>query len=81
MSYSDHDHVNFEQDHELDFILRKYGMERSQQNRNVLKEIGKICREKHGKSILTHKEFYGCVEAHKHKLTPFTKPKPSGPSI
>ena len=33
--------INFSEEHELDYILKKYGKETSKENRDLLKEFGK----------------------------------------
>ena len=46
MSYSDQDLVNFGEDHELDYILRKFGMQLSDQNRNMLRKNRRALQKK-----------------------------------
>lgn len=36
--------INFSEEHELDYILKKYGKEPSKENRDFLKEFGKKLR-------------------------------------
>ena len=37
--------INFSEEHELDYILKKYGKEPSKENRDLLKEFGKKAKE------------------------------------
>lgn len=54
---SDKELVNFSEDHELNAILAKNGKSQSAANRKVLCEIGKECKEKLDKRVLTQTEF------------------------
>lgn len=53
---SDRELVNFSEDHELNNVLAKHGKSQSAANRKVLCEIGKECKEKLGKRVLTQDE-------------------------
>ena len=50
--------INFSEEHELDYILKKYGKEPSKENRDLLKEFGKKAKEFLRKTMLEHDEFY-----------------------
>ena len=50
--------INFSEEHELDYILKKYGKETNKENRDLLKEFGKKAKEFLGKTMLGHDEFY-----------------------
>ena len=50
--------INFSEEHELDYILKKYGKETNKENRDLLKEFGKKAKEFLGKTMLEHDEFY-----------------------
>ena len=54
--------INFSEEHELDYILKKYGKETSKQNRDLLKEFGKKAKEFLGKTMLGHQDFYKYLE-------------------
>ena len=54
--------INFSEEHELDYILKKYGKEPSKENRDFLKEFGKKTKELLGKTMLGHEEFYKYLE-------------------
>ncbi|HNU59080.1 MAG TPA: 50S ribosomal protein L21 [Aquaticitalea sp.] len=53
---SDHKTVNFGEDHELNYHLKKNGLSQSKANRDILIALGKEVKEKLGKNILTHEE-------------------------
>lgn len=53
---SDHDTVNFSEDHELNYHLKKNGLSQSKENRAVLTTLGGEAKEKLGKNVLTHEE-------------------------
>lgn len=59
----DYELINFEEDHEMDYILaNKYQKRKTVNNRNLLRVFGKKCKEQLGKKILTHKEFYSFLD-------------------
>ena len=65
MPPSDHDLVNFDQDYELNYILKVYGKSQSEENRTFLKEEGGKAKKDLGKTSsqrITHKEFYTHLE-------------------
>ena len=43
--------INFSEEHELDYILKKYGKETIKENRDLLKEFGKKAKEFLGKTM------------------------------
>ncbi|WP_299525291.1 50S ribosomal protein L21 [Winogradskyella sp.] len=53
---SDRATVNFGEDHELNYHLKKNGLSQSIANRKALTELGAEVKEKLGKNILTHEE-------------------------
>ncbi len=53
---SDHATVNFGEDHELNYHLKKNGLSQSKDNREVLVALGAEVKEKLGKNILTHED-------------------------
>ena len=66
MSYNDWDYVNFSQEHEINYILEKYNWAQTEENRNLLIEHGKICKNRLGKTsnqAITHGEFYKYLES------------------
>ena len=50
--------IKFSEEHELDYILKKYCKETNKENRDLLKEFGKKAKEFLGKTMLEHEEFY-----------------------
>ena len=54
--------INFSEEHELDYILKKYGKEPSKENRVVLKDFGERAKKFLGKTMLGHEEFYKYLE-------------------
>lgn len=48
--------MNFSEEHELNSFLTKIGKRQTAENRELLKEFGKKCKEKLGKRILKHDE-------------------------
>ncbi len=60
--------VNFSEEHELNAILSKFGKSQSQKNRATLGELGKKCKEKLAKKVLTQDEFDGLLQTHQIRL-------------
>ena len=52
---TDRELVNFSEEHELNTVLARHGKAQSIANREVLCELGKECKEKLGKRVLTLK--------------------------
>lgn len=55
-SNSDNATVNFGEDHELNYHLKKNGLSQSKDNREVLIALGEEVKEQLGKNILSHEE-------------------------
>jgi len=53
---SDYATVNFGENHELNYHLKKHGLSQSKGNRETLTELGSELKEKLGKRVLTHEE-------------------------
>jgi large subunit ribosomal protein L21 len=53
---SDYATVNFGENHELNYHLKKHGLSQSKGNRETLTELGSGLKEKLGKRVLTHEE-------------------------
>lgn len=61
MSYNDWDYVNFSQKYELNYILKKYNLNQTEEKRNLLINLGKACKKLLGRTstqAITHEEFY-----------------------
>lgn len=65
---NDHDYVNFSEDHELNYHLRKVGKSQSQKNRDTLVVMGNELKAQTGKSRLRHDEFGPYVACNLHRL-------------
>lgn len=61
MALSDHEYVNFSEDYELNYHLRKVGKQQSSSNRSTLRTMGIELKTKLGKTRLTHSEFNSYV--------------------
>jgi len=61
-SNSDHATVNFSEDHELNYHLKKNNLSQSKENRETLTALGKELKEELGKNILTHEEVDALIE-------------------
>ncbi|WP_169754360.1 hypothetical protein [Campylobacter curvus] len=60
--------VNFSEEYELNNILKKHGKSQSEANRKILCELGKECKEKLSKKILSQDEFGEFVKKNLAKL-------------
>ena len=60
--------VNFSEEYELNNILKTHGKCQSEANRKILCELGKECKEKLGKKILSQDEFGEFVKKNLAKL-------------
>lgn len=62
MSYSDNIYVNFSEDHELNYILRRFNKQQTHGNRNLLTGIAADFKRETGQVIIKHSEFYPYIE-------------------
>lgn len=69
MPLSDHEYVNFSQDHELNYHLGKVNKSQSAANRLVLQEMGKELKARLNKTYLTHAEFHAYVKTQLARLS------------
>lgn len=53
----DHEHVNFDEDYELNDHLKKHDKRQTEKNRDTLKAMGIELKLVLNKTVLTHKEF------------------------
>ncbi|WP_372373274.1 hypothetical protein ACDI10_16540 [Vreelandella venusta] len=58
---NDHDYVNFSEDYELNYVLRKMDKRQTQENRERLNELGQRQKRSTGKPRLQHGEFHQYV--------------------
>ena len=59
---SDRETVNFSEDHELNYHLKKNNLSQSKDNRAVLTTLGAELKEELGKAVLTHEEVDALIE-------------------
>ena len=60
--------VNFGEDHELNYKLKKFDLSQSKDNREFLVELGSAEKEALGKTILTHEEVDALIERNIEKF-------------
>lgn len=65
---NDHDYVNFSQEHELNYILRKFDKRQTQDNRSALSRMGDSMKASTGKPRLQHGEFHAYVKKNLARL-------------
>ena len=65
---NDHDYVNFSQDHEMNYILRKLNKRQTEANREKLRTMGGELKQALGKTRLTHGEFHTYIQKNLHRL-------------
>jgi len=68
MGLSDHEHINFSQDHELNYHLRKVDKRETQKNRDELVVMGNELKDDLDARFLKHGEFHEYVVANKDRL-------------
>lgn len=69
MSYSDHDLVNFGEEYEVNYILKKFDKRQTESNQKVLTDIiGPECKKTLGKTRVTHADLYPYVKKYLSKL-------------
>lgn len=68
MSVSDHEYVNFSEDYELNYRLRRVDKRQTDSNRQTLRTMGGELKQISGKSRLTHGEFHEYVSNRKYRL-------------
>lgn len=69
MALNDHEYVNFSEDYELDYHLRKVNKQQTQANRSTLHAMGAELKARSGKTFLTHAEFHTYILSQLHRLT------------
>jgi hypothetical protein len=69
MSLSDHEYVNFSQEHELNYHLRKVDKQQSIANRQVLVTMGHELKLKLNATYLTHAQFHTYVKTQLSRLS------------
>jgi len=61
-SHADKETVNFSEDHELNYHLKKHHLSQSKDNRAKLTELGDALKDSEGKKVLTHEEVDALIE-------------------
>jgi hypothetical protein len=64
----DHKYVNFDEDYELNDHLRKHEKRQTEDNRTMLKKMGKEQKAGLGVSRLTHEQFDDYIADNLHRL-------------
>lgn len=59
---SDKELMNFSQDHELNYFLKSEGKRETSENREILKKIGKECKEKLSKRVLKNDDLHAFLK-------------------
>jgi len=68
MALSDHDYVNFSEDYELNYHLKKVSKQQSITNRAALQSMGVELKAQLGKTFLTHAEFHTYILSQINRL-------------
>lgn len=61
MGISDHEYVNFSEDYELNYHLKKVSKAQTEKNRTTLRTMGKELKTQYGKTLITHAEFHSYI--------------------
>ncbi len=65
---NDHDYVNFSEDYELNYHLRKVDKRQTETNRSILRDMGGELKRITGKARLQHGEFHSYVSTQTFRL-------------
>ncbi|RJF53286.1 hypothetical protein D4100_22660 [Serratia inhibens] len=68
MGISDHEYVNFSEDHELNYHLRDVNKQQSEVNRNMLRVMGSELKEQLKIYFVTHAQFRVYINTQLHRL-------------
>ena len=69
MALSDHEYVNFSEEYELNYHLRKVSKQGSIANRATLRTMGTELKAHLGKKFLTHAEFHAYILTQLNRLS------------
>ncbi|MGY3859958.1 hypothetical protein [Aeromonas intestinalis] len=61
MGISDHEYVNFSEDYELNYHLKKVSKAQTEKNRTTLRTMGKELKTMLNKERVTHTEFHSYI--------------------
>ncbi len=68
MGISDHEYVNFSEDYELNYHLKKVGKAQTEKNRTTLRTMGTELKTQLGKVRITHAEFHTYISKNLYRL-------------
>ncbi|MCX4040579.1 hypothetical protein OR606_10280, partial [Aeromonas hydrophila] len=68
MGLSDHEYVNFSQEHELNYHLQKVNKAESIANRATLVTMGEELKKKQGTRFVTHIQFHEYIKSNLNRL-------------
>lgn len=68
MALNDHEYVNFSEDYELNYHLRKVNKRETEKNRQTLRVMGDELKRRLAKHFLTHSEFHQYVLTQLYRL-------------
>ncbi len=68
MGISDHEYINFSEDHELNYHLRDVGKQQSEVNRNTLRVMGIELKDQLRTHFVTHDQFRSYIKTQLHRL-------------
>lgn len=69
MALSDHEYVNFSENYELNYHLKKVNKQESMTNRVTLRIMGTELKARLNKTYLTHVEFRAYIQTQLHRLS------------
>ena len=68
MGISDYEYVNFQENYELNYHLRKVSKKETENNRTILRIMGNELKTKLNKTRVTHKEFHEYILTQLYRL-------------
>lgn len=68
MGISDHEYVNFSEDYELNYHLKKVSKAQTEKNRTTLRTMGTELKTQLGKARITHAEFHAYISKNLYRL-------------
>lgn len=68
MPLNDHEYVNFSQDYELNYHLKKVDKRQTEDNRNELREMGKEIKKALNALYVRHDVFHEYIKKNLHRL-------------
>lgn len=68
MATKDQKYINFSEDYELNYILKRYNKRETNKNRELIRNHGQTCKNSLGKRSITHETFYQFLEKYSSLL-------------